>query len=69
MVPHLKTPILNCSYHLLRFYFLTPSEFSCLVMLAKPCPVSGPTALPQIPNQLHFIKESAHEVLGAILQA
>ena len=50
MVPHLKTPILNCFYHLLWFYFLTDSEFSCLAMLAKPYPVSGPTPMPQIPN-------------------
>ena len=69
MVPHLKTPILNCFYHLLWFYFLTDPEFSCLAMLAKPYPVSGPTPLPQIPNQLHFIQKSAHEVLGAILEA
>ena len=30
MVSHPKTPILNCCYHLLWFYFLTVSEFSCL---------------------------------------
>ena len=30
MVSHTKTPILNCFYHLLWFYFLTVSEFSCL---------------------------------------
>ena len=30
MVSHPKTPILNCSYHLLLIYFLTISEFSCL---------------------------------------
>ena len=30
MVSHPKTPILNCFYHLLWFYFLTFSEFSCL---------------------------------------
>ena len=67
MVPHLKTPILNCFYHLLWFYFLTDSEFSCLAMLAKPYPVFGPTPLPQIPNQLHCVQKSAHEVLGTIL--
>ena len=67
MVPHLKTPILNCFYHLLWFYFLTDSEFSCLAMLAKPYPVSGPTPLPQIPNQIHCVQKSAHEVLGTIL--
>ena len=69
MVPHLKTPILNCFYHLLWFYLLTDSEFSCLAMLAKPYPVSSPTPLPQIPNQHHFIQKSAHEVLGATLEA
>ena len=30
MVSHPKTPILNCFYHLLWFYFWTVSEFSCL---------------------------------------
>ena len=30
MVSHPKTPILNCFYHLLLFYVLTVSEFSCL---------------------------------------
>ena len=30
MVSHPKTPILNCFYHLLWFYILTVSEFSCL---------------------------------------
>ena len=30
VVPHPKTPILNCFYHLLWFYFSTVSEFSCL---------------------------------------
>ena len=30
MVSHPKTPILNCFYHLLWFYVLTVSEFSCL---------------------------------------
>ena len=60
MVSHLKTPILNRFYHLLWFYFLTDSEFSCLAMLAKPYPVSGPTPLPHIPNQLHCVQKSAH---------
>ena len=67
MVPHLKTPILNCFYHLLWFYFSTDSEFGCLAMLAKPYPVPNATPMPQIPNQLHCIQKSAHEVLGAIL--
>ena len=53
MVPHLKTPILNCFYHLLWCYVLTDPESSCLAMLAKVYPVSVPTPLPQIPNQLH----------------
>ena len=30
VVSHPKTPILNCFYHLLWFYVLTVSEFSCL---------------------------------------
>ena len=30
MVSQPKTPILNCFSHLLWFYFLTVSEFSCL---------------------------------------
>ena len=52
MVPHPKTPILNLFYHLLWFYVLTVSEFSCL---AKSYSVSRLTPLPHIPNQLHFI--------------
>ena len=69
MVPHLKTPILNGFAYLFSAYFLTDSEFSCLAMLAKPYPVSGLTPMPQIPNQLHFIQKSSHEVLGATLEA
>ena len=69
MVRNLKTPRLNCFYHLLWFYILTDSEFSCLAMLANPYPVSGPPPMPQIPNQHHFIQRSAHEVLGATLKA
>ena len=30
VVSHPKTPILNCFWHLLSFYVLTISEFSCL---------------------------------------
>ena len=40
MVSHPKTLILNCFYHLLWFYFLTVSEFSCLansLTLSVPC--------------------------------
>ena len=66
MVPHPNTPILNCFYHLLWFYTLTVSKFSCL---AKSYYVSGPPPLPHIPNQLPFIQKSAHEVLDANLEA
>ena len=66
MVSHPITPTLNCFYHLLWFYFLTVSEFSCL---AKSHSVSGLTPMPQIPNQHHFTQKSAHEVLDAILEA
>ena len=66
MVPHPKTPLLNCFYHLLWFYFLTVSEFSCL---AKSYSVSRLTPLPHIPNQLHLIQKSAHEMLDANLEA
>ena len=62
MVPHPKTPIVNCFYHLLWFYLLTVSEFSCL---AKSHSVSGLTPLPHIANQHHFIQRSAHDVLDA----
>ena len=66
MVSHLRTPILKRFYYLLYFQIVTLSEFSCL---AKSFPVSGLTPMPQIPNQLHFIQKSAHDVLGAILEA
>ena len=66
MVPHPKTPILNWFYHLLWFYLLTVSEFICL---AKSYSVSGLTPLPHIPNQLHFMQTSAHEVLDANWEA
>ena len=66
MVPHPKTPILNWIYHLLWFYVLTVSEFSCL---AKSYSVSGLTPLPHTPNQLYFIQKSAHEVLDANWEA
>ena len=66
MVSVLRTPILKCYYYLLWFCFVTVSEFSCL---AKSFPVCGLTPMPQIPNQLHFIQKSAHEVHGAILEA
>ena len=66
MVSHPKTPILNCLYHLLWFYFLTVSAFSCL---AKSYFVSGPTPLLHIPNQLHFIQMTAHELLVANWEA
>ena len=66
MVCHPKTPILNWFYHLLLFYLLTVSEFSCL---ATSYSVSGLTPLPHIPNQLHSIQTSAHEVLDANWEA
>ena len=66
MVPQPGTPILNCFYHLLWFYLLTISEFSCL---AKSYSMSGLNHLPHIPNQLHFIQKSAHEVLEANWEA
>ena len=69
MVSHLRTPILRCFYYLLWFYILTDSEFSYLAMLTRSYPVSGPTAMPLIPNQFHCIQISAHEVLGAIVEA
>ena len=65
MVPHPKTPIRICFYHLLWFYFLAVSEFS---RLAKSYSVSGLIPLPGIPNQLQFIEKSAHEVLDANLE-
>ena len=66
MVSHLRTPILKCYYYLLWFQIVTVSELSCL---AKSFPVSGLTPMPHIPDQLHFIQKSTHEVLGAILEA
>ena len=69
MVPHLRTPILNCFDLLLWFYFLTDPEFSCLAMLAKPYPVSGPTYMPHIPNLLHCMLKGAHGVLETISEA
>ena len=66
MVSHHKTPMHNCLYHLLWFYVLTVSEFSCL---AKSYSVSGLAPMPHIPNQHHFTQKSAHEVLDAIFEA
>ena len=66
MASHPKTPILNCLYHLLWFYILTASEFSCF---AKSYSVSDLTPLPNIPNQHHFIQKGAHEVLDANVEA
>ena len=66
VVSHPKTPILNYFYHLLWFYLLTVSEFSCL---AKSDSVSGLPPMTHIPNQLHFTQKSAHEVLDATLEA
>ena len=66
MAPHPKNPILNCFYHLLWLYVFTVSEFSCL---AKSYSVSRLSPLPHIPDQLHFIQKSAHEVLDANFEA
>ena len=66
MISHPKTPILNRFYHLLWFYFLTVSEFSCL---ARSHSMSGLTPMPHIPNQHHFTQKSAQEVLDAILES
>ena len=66
VVSHPETPIPNCFYHLLLFYFLTASEFSCL---AKSYFVSGLTPMPHIPKQLHFTPKSAHEVPEANWEA
>ena len=63
-----QDPYTQLIHHLLWFYFLTDSEFSCLAMLAKQYPLSSPTPMPQIPNQLHCIQKSAHEVFGTILR-
>ena len=69
MVSHPRTPILNGFTYLLWAYFLIDSEFSCLAMLAKAYPVSGPTYMPQIPSLLHCMSEGAHEVLETISEA
>ena len=66
MVSHPKPPLLNCFYHLLWFFVLTVSDFSCL---AKSHSVSCLTTVPHIPNQHHYTQKSAHEVLDAILEA
>ena len=46
----------------------TESDFSCFAVLAKRNPVSGPTYLPLIPNQLHCILTCAHGVLETTLE-
>ena len=61
--------MLNCFTYLLWAYVLTDSEFSCLAMLAKPCTVSGPTYMHQIPDLLHGMSKGAHEVLETVSQA
>ena len=69
MVSHLRTHILQCFNYLLWFYFLAHFEFTCLAMLAKQDPVSGPTYLPLIPNQLYCMSNGAHKVLGTMCGA
>ena len=66
MVSQPKTPMHHCLYHLLWFYVLTVSEFSCLI---KTYSVSGLTPMPHVPNQHHFTQKSAHEVFDAIFEA
>ena len=55
--------------YLLWAYVLTDSECSCLAILARPYPVSGPTYIPQIPNLLHRMSKEAHEVPDTISKA
>ena len=69
MVSHLRTLILNCFIYFLWSYSVTVSEFSCLAKLAKPYLVSGPTYLPEVPNQLHCISNCAHEVVMTVYGA
>ena len=58
--PPLPTYLLICFTHLLWVYLLTDSEFICLDKLAKPY---------LVPNQLHRLSNSAHEVLATIVVA
>ena len=62
-------PMLNGFSYLMLAHVLTDWKFSCLAVLAKPYPESGPTYLPQIPNQLHCMTKGALEVLQAISEA
>ena len=66
MVSHPKTPILNCYYHFMWFYFLTVSKSICS---AKSYSVSVLTPMAHIPNQHHFTQKSAHEMLDALYEA
>ena len=45
------------------FIVLFCNCFSCLANLAKPYPVSGRAFLPQVPEQLHYMSNCAHQVL------
>ena len=69
VVSHLTIPILKRFSYLFRVYLFIDSEISCSAMLAKPYPVSGPTYLVQIPNELHCMSKRAHEVPGTIFVA
>ena len=53
-MPHPKTPMDSCFYHLLWFYFLTVCELSCL---AESWSLCGLIPLPHNPNQLYFIQK------------
>ena len=44
-------------------------EFTCFARVAKPFPLCGPTNLPQMPNQLHYTQNNAHQVLFTIYVA
>ena len=69
MVSHLRTWILNFFIYFLWSYSVTVFEFSCLAKPAKPYHVSGPTYVPQVPNQLHCISNFAHEMLMTVYGA
>ena len=52
--------------YLLWFYFITACAFSCLAKLAKAYPVSRPTYMSQISNQLHCIQSNAQPMVTSI---
>ena len=52
--------------NLLWSYYVAISEPGCLAKVAKPYLVSRRTYLLEVPNQLHCITKSAHEMLITI---